>query len=113
MATYATLDPADQLRIDNLMLLVRPLQAEILRLAQKCEVAVSDWNSGASALVATLDAGDEIPNKTGLSGAREVTKENLANNLMAYVTTVSGLGTSGHIGNMLSAAGAVNIIKAS
>lgn len=110
MALYDALSAEDQSRIDNLLLLVRPLQADILRLSRKCEIALADWNSGASALVGTLDAGAEIPNVSGLGGARELTKENLTANLMAYVTTCGGFSTSSHIENMLPAAGSANIV---
>jgi len=110
MGTYAALSAEDKQRLTDLLQIVRPLQAEILRLSRKCEIAVADWNSGASAIVTALDAAEEIPNSTGLSGARELTKENLAGNLMAYITTCGGFSTAGHIANMLPAAGATNIL---
>ena len=110
MGLYVDLPAEDKQRLTDLLQLVRPLQAEILRLSRKCEIAVADWNTGSSAIVSGLDALEEIPNSTGLSGARELTKENLTNNLMAYVTTCGGFSTSGHIQNMLPAAGATNIL---
>ena len=110
MPTYDELAASDKKRIDDALQLMRPLTAEILRLSRKCEIAVADWNSGTSALIASLDAAEEVPNRTGLSSARELTKENIANNLMAYITTCAGFSTAGHIANMLPAAGATNIL---
>lgn len=71
--------------------------------------ALARWNGGVSAKVGTLDALFEIPNPTDLSGTGDLTKENLTNNLMAYVTTANGLGTSGHLGNILPLVGSANV----
>ncbi len=110
MPTYDTDTTENQQEVDELLSIVRPVQAEILRLSQKCEVAVALWNAKVSAIVAAYDAGSTIPNETGLDGADALTKENLANNLMAYVTSAGGFSTSGHIENMLPAGGATNIL---
>jgi len=71
--------------------------------------SVSRWNTGMSAKVATLEAGFLIPNPTGLAGTNPVSKENLEANLMAYATTIHGLGTQSHLDNILPLAGSVNI----
>ncbi len=71
--------------------------------------AVSRWNASVSAKVGTLVAGFSIPNPTDLAGTGDITKENLSNNLMAYATTVNGLGTSGHLDNILPLVGSVNL----
>ena len=71
--------------------------------------AKSRWDADMSAKVATLPALFEIPNPTGLAGTNPVTKENLANNIMAYVTTIEALGSQGHLDNILPLVGSVNI----
>ncbi len=109
MATYDSLTDQEKAGIQNLLLLVRPAQAQILNLGRQLQPAMSIWNGSVSALIATLDAGENIPNTTGLVGAGDVTKENLTNNLMAYVSAVAALTTQGHVDNMVPAAGAVNI----
>ena len=70
--------------------------------------ALSRWNTDMSAKVGTLPALFEIPNPTDLAGTQPVTKENLINNLMAYVTTIDGLGTVSHLNNILPLVGSVN-----
>lgn len=110
MATYGSLPAEGKARIQGYLAVARPLQGEIYALALRAAVSQSDWNTGVSALIASLDAAEEIPNTTGLAGAREVTKENLANNLAAYIADVSGLSTSGHRENMLPACGAANLL---
>lgn len=71
--------------------------------------ALSKWNSGVSAKVATLAAGFNIPNPTDLSGTGDLTKENLTDNLMAYVTTVQALGSQAHLDNILPLVGSENV----
>ncbi len=71
--------------------------------------AVSRWNGGVSAKVATLGAGFEIPNPTDLAGTGPITKENLLNNIMSYVSTIQSLGSQGHLDNILPLVGSVNI----
>ena len=71
--------------------------------------AVARWNSGVSAKVATLGAEFAIPNPTDLAGTSDLVKENLANNIMAYATTVYGLGTQEHLQCILPLVGSVNL----
>ena len=71
--------------------------------------AVSRWNGGVSAKVASLAAEFNIPNPTDLAGTGDITKENLSNNLMAYATTVQALGSQGHLDNILPLVGSVNV----
>jgi len=71
--------------------------------------ALSKWNTGVSAKVGTLAAGFSIPNTTDNSGTGDLTKENLSNNLMAYVTTVQTLGSQAHLDNILPLVGSENV----
>ena len=109
MATYGSLTAGQKTLIQNMLVVVRPGQAQILNLGRQFQPAISLWNSDVQALVASLDAGENIPNTTDLAGATDVTKENLANNLMAYINAVSALTTQAHVDNMTPAAGVINI----
>lgn len=71
--------------------------------------AITRWNGGVSAKVASLGASFAIPNPTDLAGTSDLVKENLANNIMAYVSTIQGLGTQGHLDNILPLVGSVNL----
>lgn len=71
--------------------------------------AISRWNGGVSAKVATLTAAFAIPNPTDLAGTGDLVKENLANNIMSYVSTIQGLGTQAHLDNILPLVGSVNL----
>ena len=109
MATYASLSAAQKQQIADLLMIACPAQVEILRLARKLQPAVSAWNAGVSALIASLDNGASVPNPTNLAGAAALTKENIANNLMAYVVTAAGPSSQGHVDNMTPAAGSINL----
>ena len=71
--------------------------------------ALSRWNGGVSTKVGTLAALFAIPNPTDLSGTGDITKENITDNLMAYTTTINGLGTQAHLDNILPLVGSLNI----
>lgn len=81
---------------------------EVYRMANmEFSAALSRWNGGVSAKVASLGALFAIPNPTDIAGANDIAKEVLANNLMAYVTTVEALGTQDHLNNILPLIGHV------
>jgi len=109
MGLYVDLAQADKDRIQTLLALVRPEAARLYKDAINTGAMVSEWNAGVSALITGLDVGELIPNTTGLAGAQAITKENLANNLMAYITSRSGFATTGHRDNIVPAAGAHNV----
>lgn len=116
MPQYADLSTNAKADLDELLALVRPLAAEIHKFAQKNRVALQQWfstppgdGSTIADLVNGLDAGALLPNKTGLSGANEVTKEGLQT-VMSYVSTVAALDSEGHLDASLPFAGAANFI---
>ena len=95
---------------------LRAMVTEIVGLGQihlqakaQFAAAVSRWNGGVSAKVGSLAAAFAIPNPTDLAGTSDLVKENLVNNIMAYVSTVQGLGTQGHLDNILPLVGSVNV----
>ena len=110
MATWDSLSQSDKDRVQAALQNIRPLSNEIYQLAQKCGPVISDWNGGTSAIIASLDALEEVPNATSLAGALPLAKENIADNLLSYITTVSGLATTAHRDNIVPAAGAVNVM---
>ena len=110
--TALTAEGWDQQEMDDLRAAINDLIAlgDIHRQAKLgFASAVSRWNAGVSAKVGTLGGGFNIPNPTDLAGTGDITKENLSNNLMAYATTVNGLGTAGHLDNILPLVGSVNV----
>ncbi len=111
MATYDSLPQDDKDRIQSALALMRPMSAAIYRDAVDAAVVIADWNGGTSALIASLDAGELIPDTTNLNGALSLTKENVANNLMSYVSTRASFNTAEHLDNITPAAGAANIIN--
>jgi hypothetical protein len=98
--------------IDDLEALVKEIVAlgDVHKQAKlHFSAALSRWNTGMSAKVGTLGAAFSIPNPTDLAGAQPIVKENLQNNLMAYVTTIQALGSSSHLDNILPLVGDVNV----
>ena len=111
MVAYSSLTPQEQADIADMLVVVIPTSKAQLDIAGDADVALSRWNNGVSASVASLDPGEEIPNPTGLIGAGPVVKENLQNNIMAYITTLSGLNTQAHIDNITPIVGAQNVVS--
>jgi len=108
--TYDELPQADKDKIQEMLSLARSQAAQIYRNAINAGVTMSLWNGEVSAIVASLDAAEEIPNTTGLAGAAALTKENLADNVMSYLSTTASMGTTGHRDNIVPCAGAINVV---
>lgn len=110
MATYASWTQQEKDDMADMLTIVAPMMIDMIRGGNNGDAALARWNGGLSTLVTNLDAGEEIPNPTGLSGGGPVTKENLQNNIMSYVTTLAGLNTQGHIDNVTPLTGAQNLV---
>jgi len=109
MATYDSLSRTEKDQLQVFVHEVRVEVANIYNAAKSAGVLESTWNNDMSTLVASLDANEVIPNTTGLAGARGITKENFANNLMAYVITTASMGSDAHRDNIVPPAGAINV----
>ena len=75
MATYNSLDSTDRAIVDNTTNLVRGAVSEMARIWNRIKAIADDSN--AVGLVTSLDAGQVIPNTSGLAGADDLTKEEL------------------------------------
>lgn len=116
MAQYADLTQAEKDQVDELLMLVRPLAADIYKFALKNRVALQLWftnpEGSASTLADLIDgltAGALLPNKTGLDGAEQVSKAGLQT-VMGYISTMAGHDTEAHLNTMLPFAGSTNFL---
>ena len=96
MATYASLTAEQKGILGALTTQIRAFAGEFAKTNTKAEVLVDDWNAQVSVIVASLDAGEIIPNLSGLAGAASITKEELTvlvatqlSNLLASYNTDS------------------------
>lgn len=72
MATYQSLSAQDKAVVDNTVNLVRAGVGEMGKVFNHVRAIAADSN--AVALVASIDAGDTIPNTSGLAGADDLTR---------------------------------------
>jgi len=77
MATYADLTAAEKDVFDAFMTQLRAGYGELARLLERLDVLKADHIAQVGAIIATLDAGAITPNQSGLSGAGELTKEEI------------------------------------
>ena len=72
MATYASLSTEDQAIVQNTVNLIRAGSGEMARVFNHLKAVADDTN--AVNLVLSIDAGDTIPNTSGLAGADDMTR---------------------------------------
>ena len=114
MPLYTDLSAANQAAVDELLQLVRPMMAQLYKIAEQHTVALQLWfavppgevNTLANS-IAAIDSTALIPNKTNLVGADSVTRLALQT-AMGYVTTVAGFNDATHLQTMLPFAGSAN-----
>lgn len=75
MATYATLELDDKALIDELTKQLRVWSGDLNRLLTMGQHVSDLFASGGTDIINTLDAGDLIPNTSGLNGTQALTKE--------------------------------------
>ena len=107
--TYDSWTAQEKADMADMLMVVIPLMLDMLTAGNHGDSALSRWNSGLSTLVANLTPGEMIPNPTGLPGAGPVDPVNLANNIMAYVTTLAGMNSQAHIDNVVPVVGAQSV----
>ena len=88
MATYDSLTQEQKNILGALTTQTRAFAGKLARDNTVAEVLVDDWNAQVSAIVATLDAGEIIPNLSGLNGAAAITKEELTTLLGTSITNL-------------------------
>jgi hypothetical protein len=110
MAQYSDLTPQDKQALDNYLQFARPLMGELARMLNKFGAINSDWTNTAQAIVATLDAGAEVPNSTGLSGANAVTKEDIQAVATLISQAITAYENQTNRDRWAKAAGAINVV---
>lgn len=88
MATYASLSAEDKAVVDNISTILRGCAGEMARIWNKIKAIADDSN--AVNLMQSVDAGDTIPNKSGLAGADDMTRTEL----QAVYTLLNGIRTA-------------------
>lgn len=75
MATYDSLSTPDKAVVQNTTSLIRAACGEMARIWNRIKAIADDSN--AVALVTSIDAGETIPNTSGLAGADDITRAEL------------------------------------
>lgn len=110
MATFSELSAEDQAILQHYVdALIRPAMGELGRFGVRLEAVNDDYLAQSSAILASLDTGEEIPNVSGLAGAAILNKEDVIT-LTSYIQGVLAFNTATHRQNMAKAAGAENTI---
>jgi hypothetical protein len=110
MATYAELSTEDKAVVQAFMGLLRPCCGELARTGNHAEVIYTAYFAHAKAILDTLDAGELVPNESGLSGAEALPNELIQDGLMAYIEGLRQLNTQPHRQAYSRAAGPANLI---
>tara|TARA_B100000029_G_scaffold146623_1_gene141950 strand:- start:2923 stop:3258 length:336 start_codon:yes stop_codon:yes gene_type:complete len=111
VATYDDLAPDQQAAIDELMRLVRPLGRTFAQAAHRAGVIQQSHQQTTKAILDSLDAGSEIPNKTDLAGATAMTVEDVAGLLADLAVVESSFGPADNTARYLKAAGLNAVIE--
>jgi len=112
MATYDSLTAEQKDILGALTTQTRAFAGEFARINSRAEVLVDDWNGQVAAIVATLDAGEIIPNLSGLRGAANVTKEEVTTLLgTSLVNLLATYNTAGARQLYVKLAGPGNVIN--
>jgi len=109
---YADLTAGQKAAIDNYSNNLRAALGEAARLIRVAEILKAQYSEVYAPAVSSLTSGDEIPNNGGLAGASSsATKATIANWQSYLDTVVTDIGSSDHIGQMVAAAGAGNVLR--
>jgi len=88
MATYASLSDSDKSVVQNTIQLIRSVSGSTGRAFNTMQAIADDTN--AIALITSIDAGETIPNQSGLAGADDMTRAEL----VAVWTTLNAMKTT-------------------
>ena len=84
MATYASLSDSDKAVVQSTVQLIRGLTGSFARNFNSLAAIAADTN--AVNLILSIDAGDTIPNESGLAGADDMTRSELVSIYQDFVT---------------------------
>lgn len=105
---YIDLTDSEKAAVDGWLALMRPLSGQIQRAVSGAVPIQDDWDATVSAIIASLDAGAEIPNQTGLP-ASPVTKEDVEHSATNLTQLIALLNTSEVRQRAIKMAGLVNV----
>lgn len=111
MAQYSALTSDQQSQLDAFLQTLRPLAGEGARYLFGANALLLDYANYASALIGQLDAGALVPNKTGLSGAQPLAKEDIQALVADLETLVTTYATQAKQQLQAKACGAANLIS--
>jgi len=81
--SYVDLTTEQKASVQAMCQLVRPLSGELGRLLEKFQAVVAYYSGNVETILGELQSSDVVPNTSGLTGAQDLTKEQLAN-LVGY-----------------------------
>lgn len=117
MATYDSLSQEEKDLLAAYTNLIRSWSGEQARSNNHADAINDDWNAQIVTIVGSLDAGEVIPNASGLSGSASLTEaevttltSHVQNILLDMSTHTSGFNTSTLRQAWTKAAGATNMI---
>ena len=108
MATYASLSASDKAVVQNTVQLIRQTCGSTGRNFNSLAAIAADTN--AIALITSIDAGDTIPNESGLAGADDMTRSELVAIWNDFSTMRTTHDTAGNRAAWSKAAGINNLV---
>jgi len=109
--TYADLTDDQKSTLDDFVQVVRRWCMEQAKAGALASSANDNYNNSVVAILGELVDGDEIPNRSGLSGSESLTKAELVT-LVSYLQGVdTNYNTAGHRSNMAKGCGLQNTLR--
>lgn len=105
MTTYNNLTAEQKKNLKDFSTVVRPLAGQIGKLMLTFKDAILTYNAIIKPIIDSLDAGEIIPNETGLSGAQPVDKQILVDFINAISQVESGFNTDANRSDWIKLAG--------
>jgi hypothetical protein len=105
MPTYTQLTQPERTALDAMGTLARPAAANMVRWAQLAKLIVAEHDLNTAAAADRLDAGALIPNRTGLAGAGNLTKEQYLELIADLRTIAETMGTNSKLQLAIRASG--------
>jgi hypothetical protein len=90
MPIFTDLTPAQQAQVLSFMPIFRTTMGLIAQALNRLSQLDSAWVAAISTSVTSLDAGATIPDQTAMSGAAELTREDIIGLMLAAETVLTG-----------------------
>ncbi len=109
MATYEELDAEEKATVQHYVnVLLRPAMGDIARLLNRLTPVLAAYNGEVKGILALLNTGTEVPNKSGLAGISTLTSGEVAT-MSRCIETLLALNSADHLQLYVKAAGAENV----